>query len=553
MLNSSVSMSTPEGVPDAMTSHFARAAGLTLVVALVASALSGTTVSAHAACARPDMPGGEWRRMGNTLANSRSQPEERLITPLTAAQLAPAWTFDANRWTFGENNEVTGYPIVADGCVYVGSSTGFDQPGWVFAINADNGDLVWRTRVGGGVFSTLEVSDGRIYAFVSKISQPYVVALDQHTGEILWEKTVDHQIGSDAVSSPIVFDGLVWVGVSGTAAEGDDADRFNFQGNFVLLDADSGEILTKTYTIPDELWPDGYAGGAIWGTVAIDPETAYGYAPTGNPFEYDSEHEHTNAILKLDLARARDAEGRWTPSAEEITNPSFGQIVDSYKGDVEEYFPELEAINEGCEEFEELESVFAFGFECGNLDLDFGATPTIFFDDAGRKLVGAGQKSGVYHAFDAETMEPVYKTLLGIPGPFGGIVGSPAYDGRNIYGPHTVGGYLWSIEKNQGDLRWVAPVPDAVHWGNPVTEANGVIYTPDLRGFLNAFDAQTGAQLLAYPIPLGSQTNTDPALTWGGATVARNTVYVSVGVGLTSVGMGSMPNGFVVAFRPLQL
>jgi hypothetical protein len=34
--------------------------------------------------------------------------------------------------------------------------------------------------------------------------------------------------------------------------------------------------------------------------------------------------------------------------------------------------------------------------------------------------------------------------------------------------------------------------------------------------------------------------------------VARNTVYASVGVGLTSVGedMPEMPNGFVIAFRP---
>ena len=48
-------------------------------------------------------------------------------------------------------------------------------------------------------------------------------------------------------------------------------------------------------------------------------------------------------------------------------------------------------------------------------------------------------------------------------------------------------------------------------------------------------------------------TVTDPPLSWGGVTVARNTVFASVGVGLTSAGLPSMPNGFVIAYRPASL
>ena len=51
------------------------------------------------------------------------------------------------------------------------------------------------------------------------------------------------QIGSDAVSSPIPYDGLLWVGISGTAAEGDEADRHAFQGSSVLLATDTAVIL----------------------------------------------------------------------------------------------------------------------------------------------------------------------------------------------------------------------------------------------------------------------------------------------------------------------
>src|SRR4051794_6748357 len=168
-------------------------------------------------CAAPDAPGGDWPMYGQDLAANRVQSAERVVHPL----LRPLWTFDANFWTRTTNNEVTGYPVVADGCVYVGSSTGNDaagnhRPGWVFALNADTGQVAWQTRVPGGVYSTVAVADGAVYAFVSRVGSPLLVALDQRTGRVLWQTVVDRQVGSDAVSSPIVYDGMVWVGVSGT-------------------------------------------------------------------------------------------------------------------------------------------------------------------------------------------------------------------------------------------------------------------------------------------------------------------------------------------------
>jgi len=283
----------------------------TRALAAVACVASALLPSAHAhviTCAPPSPTGGEWPVFGGDLEGSRNQVDEhRLLAPVL-----PKWTFDANRWTHGTNNEVTGYPIVADGCVFVGSSTGNDatgqhRPGWVFALNADNGDVVWQEQMDGGVYSTVAVDRGVVYAFVSKVSTPYVVALDAATGAELWRTTVDHQVGADAVSSPIPYDGMLWVGVSGTAAEGDAGDRTAFQGSSVLLATDTahgyqpGDIIAKTYTIPPDQWAAGYAGGAQWGTIAIDRTTGFGYVGTGNPFNNDAEFATTNAVLKLDL------------------------------------------------------------------------------------------------------------------------------------------------------------------------------------------------------------------------------------------------------------
>jgi plastocyanin len=178
---------------------------------------------------------------------------------------------------------------------------------------------------------------------------------------------------------------------------------------------------------------------------------------------------------------------------------------------------------------------------CGDIDLDFGASPNLITGPDGQKLVGAGQKSGVYHIFDAQTMKPVRSQVVGPPSAVGGIVGSTAYDGKSVYGPVTAPGYLWSLNANDASLRWIGPVADGAHWGNPVAAANGVVYTTDLSGNLDAYDSRNGVLLAKRPLPLGG--GGVPALSWGGVSVARNTVYASVGT-------GSLAQGYVVAFRP---
>jgi plastocyanin len=88
----------------------------------------------------------------------------------------------------------------------------------------------------------------------------------------------------------------------------------------------------------------------------------------------------------------------------------------------------------------------------------------------------------------------------------------------------------------------VAPVADGMHWGNPVSTANGVVYTVGLTGFLDAYDAATGIPLLHHW--MGSDLAAgDLAASWGGVSIARNTVYAAIG-------MTGLPVGTVVAYRP---
>jgi polyvinyl alcohol dehydrogenase (cytochrome) len=537
----------------------------TTIALAVAFALTATLLGPVAAvaedgpatCAPSRHPGGDWRSYGRDFSNTRHQSREKVIGVGNVGLLQPAWVMSTEG--MGGAGDITGTPVIANGCMYIGSNRG-----WVFALNADTGELVWKLSRPGMINGSVAVDKGKVIVPFDFSSDTYLVAFDQFTGKELWRsKRLDPQSGSDLFGSPVVFEDTVFIGISGLAEVEDETTRFGFQGSFVLLDANTGKILRKTWVIPKRLWsvPDdeddddedplglggegdeyGYSGATIWSTPAVDPETKMAYVGAGNPFNPYYEHERTNALLKVDMDR---------------NSKRFGKIVGVYQGTIDRYIPQ-EVTEPRCVDIPEGVVAQGQGFleskACGEFDLDIGASPNIFFDDSGRKLVGVGQKSGVYHVVDAKTMKPVWDNIIGVPSEVGGIVGSTAYDGERIIGPHTLAGYLFSLEKNEGALEWLSPVADGVHWGQPVASANGVAYTVDYKGFLDAYESSTGRPLLHMPMIAATHarynsTLTDPILSWAGVSVARNTVYAAIGVDAEGYGLPQLPNGYVVAYR----
>jgi polyvinyl alcohol dehydrogenase (cytochrome) len=525
-----------------------------LAAALGAAALAlvatpGVAGAVPRGCGPAGVPGGEWRSYGGGYTNARTQFHEKSIAAGDAPLLTPAWTFSTKR--AGGTGDITGTPAIADGCMYVGSSGG-----WVFSVNADTGKLVWKRKLpyGGVIDSSVTVAKrtvrrrgrsrtvGTVFVAVARTDKfegpcrkgdscigPYLVAFDQATGKLVWAThAIDRQPGADAYASPVVFGGVVMEGTSGGSAElGDEADRYAFQGSMNFVDANTGRVLRKTWTIhPPNKPNDQFAGATIWSTPAVDTKAKVAFVGTSNPYKPKAEHKHANAVIKLDVNRR---------------SKRFGQIIGSYKGLVDNYFPATTKLP--CYDIPgNPPPYYPQGLGgCGQIDLDFGAAPNLFHDAKGRLLVGAGQKSGVYHVFDAKTMKPVWKQIVGPPGALGGIVGSTANDGRAVYGPITIPGYVWSLSAQNGGYRWLGPIADGAHWGPPVTLANGVVYSVDFSGFLDMFDARSGAPLARRPLTLGGSGPVSPS--WAGVSVARNTVYAAVGV------LG-LADGFVVAYRP---
>lgn len=558
-----------------------------LALTVGAIALFGAAAPASAAempgCADPDVQGGEWRSFGGDLSNTRTQPREKTIAPADVPLLTPAFTFSTS--DADVEGDFTGTPIVADGCIYVATNRG-----WALAINADDGKLVWKTKFpqGGSANNSVAVADracGKTVKYKKKVVKrrvngkirrrvkrvrvaktkycptvfvgatrtrdegegegepgqggggeaggtlgPYAIAFDQATGKVAWfTPPLDNQNGSDLYGSPVVFDGVLMLGVSGGSAElGDEADRYAFQGSMTFTDAGTGKLLKKTWTIhPPNQPDDNFAGAGVWSTPAVDTQKKVAYAGTANPFKPQDEHPHSNAVVKYDVNKK---------------SKRFGEIVGHYKGNIDEYVPGLSQLP--CYDFPNNNPPYypqGIG-ACGDIDLDFGASPNIWKGPDGRTMVGAGQKSGVYHAFDAATMKGEWTQIVGPPTQVGGIVGSTAHDGNSVYGPVTVPGHLWSLGADTGAHRWFAPVGDGAHWGNPVAVANGVVYTLDLQGFLNAYDARNGALLAKKHLAVGG-SGSPQSLSWGGVSIARNTVYANSGI-------GSLAEGHIVAYRP---
>ncbi|MDQ1706697.1 MAG: hypothetical protein QOF18_3063 [Frankiaceae bacterium] len=492
-----------------------------------AAAVTATHAAAAAGtCAPAAHAGGEWRSYGHDFANTRSQPAEHTIPPTTAPTLHKAFAVSAS--DAGGDGDFTGTPVVADGCLFLASTTG-----WVFAVNADTGRKVWATHVdkgGAEITSTPFVGAGQLFVAVGATGKPYVAALDERTGSVRWRTVTDHQQGADAYGSPVVVDGVLFEGISGGSAElAAENERYAFQGGYVLIETrgpHAGKLLHKTYTVQPPSKNAKQGGATVWSTPAVDLRHKVAYVGTGNPFHPQTGAKHADAILKIDLDRH---------------SPHFGDILNYYDGTPEEY--QTYTQNTPCVDIPGNPAPYypqGVG-ACGDMDLDFGAAPNLI-TAANRLLVGAGQKSGIYHLVDATTMKGVWHTPVGPPSSVGGIVGSTAYDGKAIYGPVTVGGYAWSLDRKTGTPRWLAPVADGAHWGNPVSTADGVVYTVGLTGFLDAYDSATGVPLLHHWMGADIAQG-DVAASWGGVSIARNTVYAAIG-------MTGLPNGNVVAYRP---
>lgn len=242
------------------------------------------------------------------------------ITTANIGALGAAWMVHLEEG--GRGGQLEGTPVVVDGVMYV--STGTRS---VLAIDAATGIVKWRYRpdtpgpTGGN--KGVVVAEGKVF-FGRRDS--VLVALDQETGEVVWETPLTDERGTYVSAPAVYYDGLVYMGTSG----GDSGARCQMGA----YDAQTGEEVWKFHTIPGaddrfvETWEgESYknGGGGIWVSPTLDPELGMIYMSVGNiglrqygaadqnpAFRDEGERGFDNlftgAILALDL---KTGEHRW--------------------------------------------------------------------------------------------------------------------------------------------------------------------------------------------------------------------------------------------------
>lgn len=167
----------------------------------------------------------------------------------------------------------------------------------VFAVDVLTGKILWKhtgttdPKSGnpiGWVSRGVAMGEGKI--FMAQIDA-HLKALDQTTGEVLWEIVAeDWHKGFSITSAPLYYNGLVVTGFSG--------GELGVRGRVKAYDAKTGALVWTFYTVPGpgepgfETWPQAdseyadawqYGGAPVWQTPAYDPELNMIYFTTGNP------------------------------------------------------------------------------------------------------------------------------------------------------------------------------------------------------------------------------------------------------------------------------
>jgi len=518
--------------------------------------------------------GRDWPMYGQNVCNTRSARGGPL-GPSTAAKLKVKWTFEAA-------GDVSATPAVVAGQLYVP-----DWGGMLHRIDAATGKAVWSKPVAAIAGVRLDPSppppagaappppvpdlpapvisratpivtgDSVVFGLnrgssTAPQSFAIVVAADRETGALKWQTTLDLHPSAVITSSPVIDGDRIYVGV----ASGEEwfatikgYPCCSFRGSVSALDAKTGKVLWKTYTIDDSAYyqadgktPTGFAGAAVWGgTPTVDRKRHSLYVTTGNNYSAPKgvadlpPGNHVESILALDLGTGAVKWARRVTTGDRFTIADF--LIDP---------------------------------KSGGPDWDFGSGANLFQAAIGgktRDVVGAGQKSGIYWAVDPDSGEVFWKTQVGPGGHLGGIQWGPAVDGSHVYvgvndefgEPYALGGKgpqagqtantgSWAaLDPSTGQIEWQLADPamrqplNMASVNGPLAAVNGVVFagSMDAQGTMFAFDGQTGAVLWSFP---------SGGTVYGGPAIADSVVYWGSGYPASRLRFGT-PSRKLYAFE----
>jgi polyvinyl alcohol dehydrogenase (cytochrome) len=483
-----------------------------------------------------------WNGFGGNLQNTRFQSAAAAgISPAAVPRLKLKWAFGLPGVS-ASGSQVT----VAGRRAYVGSRNGV-----VYALDAKSGCIAWAFEADAGVRSTPVVGrTGGTAALYFGDAYAQVYALDLVTGKLRWKMKIENHQDAMVTGAVAVANGRVYVPVAsieeGTAVI-PTYECCTFRGSVVSLDAITGEALWKTFTIADppqkttktaagtQLW--GPSGGGVWSTPVLEPDRNRMYVSVGDNYSAPATPT-SDAIMAIAMDTGKIL---WTTQAT--------------AGD---------AWNTGC-----LDEPNGGGrAHCPSApgpDHDFASAP-VLATGSGRRVLLAGQKSGMLYGINPDTGAYLWKTQVGDGGVLGGIEWGFAVDSARAYvslssafekKPGEAGG-LAAVDIADGTIKWRTPPSGdtcggraGCSTGQPaaVSAIPGMVFSASLDGHLRGYEAETGQVIFDTDTAREFQTINGVKASGGsmngpGSTVVDGVLYVSSGYG----SLGFMPGNVLLAF-----
>ncbi len=479
-----------------------------------------------------------WNGWGNDPGNSRYQPKPGL----TAADVPKLKL----KWAFGFANETvrSAQPTVVGDRVFVGSSSGA-----IYSLDAKTGCVYWRYDAGATVRTAIAVGkpSGRsgLVAYFGD-TRSYVHAVDAATGKALWKVQVEDHPSSRITGAPSFYNGRLYVPVSSIEEASAMVPAYEcckFRGSVVALDGASGKQIWKTYSVTDPPQPFkdakghqqwGPAGAAIWSSPTIDVKKKVVYAATGNSYTGVSINT-SNAVLAFDLET-----GSLLWSSQVLPKDNFTM---------------------GC----------GRGVNCPEErgpDLDFGTSTVLRDLPGGKRVLVAGQKSGILWGLDPDQRGKVlWQTRLGQGSALGGIEWGHSADEQNAYaavsdlfgGRGAKPGGIHAVNLATGEKVWSTPAPalNCQPGARGCTGAQsaaistmpGVVFSGSVDGHFRAYSTKNGEIIWDFNTVQDYQTvNGVPgkggSLDSAGPTIANGMVFTNSGYGMWQ----GLPGNVLLAF-----
>jgi alcohol dehydrogenase (cytochrome c) len=507
-------------------------------------AVDNSTLSKIIGSAPPVAKGVSYDR----ILNARSEPHNWLtyygaydgqryspldqITKENVRRLSPVWVFQAGSVGLHSGKSTYSFeasPLVVDGVMYV---SGWD--GWVWALDARNGDMLWQYRHAipydvslccGNVNRGVAVAQGMVFVVTLNA---HVIALDAETGTKVWDQTYgDVRAGESATVAPLIVKDMVIVGSSG--------GEFGNRGHSDAFKLETGERVWRTYMVPkpgepgSETWPDdGEAwqrGGAnCWVTPTYDPDLNLIYYGTGNPCpdfdgavrEGDNLHTDSGVAIDADTGEIK-AHFQYTPhdlwdydsTMEHILFDLDGQKLAAHF-DKNGFMYILDRTN--------MQPVrvapFVDRIDWGEVDEKGNVTPKIYPDKEGDPVHfwpgPAGAKEWTHACYNPNT-ELLYAPVQD--------VGATATRRRRDFKesiPYWGAGVAVDLEDMAGSISAFDPRTGAERWrwsndmpmcSSLLTTGGGLVFGGEPTGEFNALDADSGDLLWQFQCGSGHHSS----------------------------------------------